>query len=64
MKKRTKKNTFPNGSYPRLTVRMSGDLLARLDALKGNSDLSYGQIVAQCLRKHLPELEKFHATPK
>jgi hypothetical protein len=60
MKTRTKKITFPNGSYPRLTVRLDGELLARVDALKSRSDLSYGQIVAQCLRRHLPDLEKFH----
>ena len=53
-----KKNT---DKYPRVCFRIDAALLGRVDALRGKTRLSYGQIIGQSLRKHLPELEKFHA---
>lgn len=46
--------------YPRITLRIDPDLLIRVDSVRNISNLSYGQIVSQGLRRYLPELEKFH----
>lgn len=56
MKKRSKPP-----EYPRITLRIEKGLLVRVDEIRGKSQLSYGQIVSQALRRYLPELEKFHA---
>jgi hypothetical protein len=61
MKRRTNKQ--PN-DYPRISLRINAELLGRVDSVRTNSALSYGQIVTMALRKCLPEIEKFHAPNK
>ncbi len=60
MKRPTKKT---NG-YPRVSLRIDPDLLARVNAARDKSDLSFGQIFSQAVRRYLPELEKFHEVKK
>ena len=47
--------------YPRVCFRIDSALLADLNELKAASDLSYGQILSQALRRHMPEMKKYHA---
>lgn len=60
--RRTSKKQEPK--YPRISLRIDPALLSRVDAVRGPAELSYGQIVAQALRRYLPDLEKFHAATK
>jgi len=47
--------------YPRISMRIDAELRRRLDLLKSKSGLSDAQIFLMALRRHLPDLEKFHA---
>lgn len=61
MRKRTSKKKKDPNDYPHFSVRVERGLLDRINALRAISGLSYGQIFAHCARRHLPDLEKFHA---
>ena len=53
-----------NDGYPRVSLRIDPDLLARVNELREKSGLSFGQIFSQAVRRFLPELEKFHDVKK
>jgi len=57
MTKRAMKKT---AGYPRVSLRIDPDLLARVNDVREKSDLSFGQIFSQAVRRYLPELERFH----
>jgi predicted transcriptional regulator len=46
-----------NPRYPRLTVRLSGDLVGRLDTVANARDVSKSKLIRQALIQFLTKLE-------